>query len=432
MVTMEYSGNEGQEVERFQRQPSMESEFICGCCSDLLVQPTTLTCGHSFCRLCLAQWFIQSSKRTCPFCQQAYLGCPKVNITIKNLIEKSFHHKLRERETEVCNTENENLIRRFEASVNVAQHNTQSRAQGNVFQNVQNIRFQGFCSGIFVMGGIILLLYLVMFWRNSGSDLLIHKPPLRWNTDDVVQWLSDLGSWTADYREEARRNQLDGRLLIAVDNTSLESILNVTNALHKRAISNAIWQLKEFNIKLPASLWEYKAMNPGRSLFLIYGMKDFPRTTILYLYFFEYDEIFLPFLHSTYPENTELPSIHMYDDPSSRQEIEFLTYFALLPYWVVAKFCWSWIDVHWWICMLMLFNCATLTFLEAMLFKKLLPMNKDHCKESIRSYGKGLLSAVFFLVIWPVLPSFICDFFFYSVLFFTPFHNIDKIRKEMR
>lgn len=80
---MEYSGNEGQEVERFQRQPSMESEFICGCCSDLLVQPTTLTCGHSFCRLCLAQWYIQSSKRTCPFCQQAYLGCPKVNITIK-------------------------------------------------------------------------------------------------------------------------------------------------------------------------------------------------------------------------------------------------------------------------------------------------------------------------------------------------------------
>lgn len=58
-------------------------------------------------------------------------------------------------------------------------------------------------------------------------------------------------------------------------------------------------------------------MNPGRSLFLIYGMKDFPRTTILYLYFFEYDEIFLPFLHSTYPENTELPSIHMVSDHSS-------------------------------------------------------------------------------------------------------------------
>ena len=91
-VTMEYRDNERQEVERFQRQPSMESEFICGCCSDLLVQPTTLTCGHSFCRLCLAQWFIQSRKRTCPFCQQAYLGCPKVNITIKYIYRLIYYY----------------------------------------------------------------------------------------------------------------------------------------------------------------------------------------------------------------------------------------------------------------------------------------------------------------------------------------------------
>ena len=59
---------------------------------------------------------------------------------------------------------------------------------------------------------------------------------------------------------------VDGRLLIAVDNTSLESILNVTNTLHKRAISNAIWQLKEFNIKLPASLWEYKVIESLHNL----------------------------------------------------------------------------------------------------------------------------------------------------------------------
>lgn len=52
------------------------------------------------------------------------------------------------------------------------------------------------------------LLYLVMFWRNSGSDLLIHKPPIRWSTNDVVQWLTDLGSWTVDYRMEAMRNEI--------------------------------------------------------------------------------------------------------------------------------------------------------------------------------------------------------------------------------
>lgn len=47
-----------------------------------------------------------------------------------------------------------------------------------------------------------------MFWRNSGSDLLIHKPPIRWSTNDVVQWLTDLGSWTVDYRMEAMRNEI--------------------------------------------------------------------------------------------------------------------------------------------------------------------------------------------------------------------------------
>lgn len=60
------------------------------------------------------------------------------------------------------------------------------------------------------------LLYLVMFWRNSGSDLLIHKPPIRWSTNDVVQWLTDLGSWTVDYRMEAMRNEIGKYVLMYI------------------------------------------------------------------------------------------------------------------------------------------------------------------------------------------------------------------------
>ncbi|XP_061175304.1 bifunctional apoptosis regulator-like [Saccostrea echinata] len=408
----------------FHRQGSLESEFICGCCSDLLVQPTTLTCGHSFCRLCLAQWFTQSRKRTCPLCQQPYVGSPSVNITIKNLIEKSYSHKLREREVEVYTLDNENLIKSFEEN--------RQAAPRRIVQGNNNVQIRDFCSGILVMGGVILLVYLVMYWKSVGSDLLIHKPPARWGTEDVVQWLSDLGSWTEGYRETARLNGIDGRLLLAVDHASLQSSLNVTNDLHIKAISTAIQQLKDFNMKLPASLWEYKALNPGRSLFLVYGIKDFPRTTMLYIYLFEYDEIFLPFLHSTFPENTDIPIIHMFDDPSRRQEIEFWSTFAVLPYWVITKFCWSWFDVHFWISMLMFFNCATLTFIEAITFKKSFPIRKQNCLASLKSYGKGLLSMVFFVVIWPVVPSLVCDFLFYSVLFFTPYHNVDKIRKELR
>ncbi|XP_048761272.1 bifunctional apoptosis regulator-like [Ostrea edulis] len=422
--------SEGRVVQYFHRQGSMESEFICGCCSDLLIQPTTLTCGHSFCRLCLAQWFIQSRKKTCPFCQQAYVGCPSVNIAIKNIIEKSYWDKLKEREAEVSNPDNENLIRILEQDVSVPS-NSPRRNVFNLQQN-ENAQAQNFCSGICVMGGIILLIYLVMYWRSSGSDLLIHKPPIRWSTDDVAEWLSDLGSWTADYQKMARLNTIDGRLLLAVDSASLESSLNVTNDLHVKAIYNAIQQLKEFNMKLPASLWEYKALNPGRSLFLVYGIKDFPRTTMLYLYLFQYDDIFVPFLHSTYPENTDMPVIHIFDDPSRRQEIEFLSTYAVLPYWVVSKFCWSWLDTHFWISIIMLFNCATLTFIEAKAFKQFFPIRKEYCRAGLQSYGKSILSMIFFVIVWPLVPSLVCDFLFYSVLIFTPIHNMREIRKGFR
>lgn len=85
-----------------------------------------------------------------------------VNFHIyRNLIEKSYSRKLAEREVEVRSAENEELIRKFEQGVGQTT-GSQNRPQGNVFQNVGNIRFQGFCSGICVMGGIILvsLLYI--------------------------------------------------------------------------------------------------------------------------------------------------------------------------------------------------------------------------------------------------------------------------------
>lgn len=71
---------------------------------------------------------------------------------------------------EVRSAENEELIRIFEQSLQGVTQTTgsQNRLQGNVFQNVGNLRFQGFCSGICVMGGIILVsvLYIWVFFVN--------------------------------------------------------------------------------------------------------------------------------------------------------------------------------------------------------------------------------------------------------------------------
>ena len=52
---------------------SMEAEFTCGICHELLITSTTLPCAHSFCELCLRVWLRRhnpgSSRRCCPICR---------------------------------------------------------------------------------------------------------------------------------------------------------------------------------------------------------------------------------------------------------------------------------------------------------------------------------------------------------------------------
>lgn len=64
-----------------------ENEFSCHCCYDILVNPTTLTCGHNFCRHCLALWWESSHKNECPECREKWEGFPKINI----LLRYDFH-----------------------------------------------------------------------------------------------------------------------------------------------------------------------------------------------------------------------------------------------------------------------------------------------------------------------------------------------------
>nr|KAF6439853.1 bifunctional apoptosis regulator [Rousettus aegyptiacus] len=73
------------------------SEFSCHCCYDILVNPTTLNCGHSFCRHCLALWWASSKKTECPECREKWEGFPKVNILLRDAIEKLFPDAIRMR-----------------------------------------------------------------------------------------------------------------------------------------------------------------------------------------------------------------------------------------------------------------------------------------------------------------------------------------------
>nr|BAE90569.1 unnamed protein product [Macaca fascicularis] len=150
------------------------SEFSCHCCYDILVNPTTLNCGHSFCRHCLALWWASSKKTECPECREKWEGFPKVNILLRLLLTL---------------TEEE-----------------------------------------------------------------FSKTPY-----------------------------------------------TIENSSHRRAILMELERVKALGMKPPQNLWEYKAVNPGRSLFLLYALKSSPRLGLLYLYLFDYTDTFLPFIHTTCP-----------------------------------------------------------------------------------------------------------------------------------
>ena len=62
---------------------SLDDEFTCGICFELMVLPTSLNCGHSFCRPCLASWVVSSHRIECPSCRQKFYGYHNLNFVIR-------------------------------------------------------------------------------------------------------------------------------------------------------------------------------------------------------------------------------------------------------------------------------------------------------------------------------------------------------------
>uniref|UniRef100_A0A9J7WWM6 Uncharacterized protein n=1 Tax=Cyprinus carpio carpio TaxID=630221 RepID=A0A9J7WWM6_CYPCA len=68
---------------------SGKCKFLCPICKNLLTDPVSTTCGHTFCKDCLDK-HISRSDSQCPLCQEPVTTKPSVNKAIKALLQE-FH-----------------------------------------------------------------------------------------------------------------------------------------------------------------------------------------------------------------------------------------------------------------------------------------------------------------------------------------------------
>ncbi|XP_072320185.1 bifunctional apoptosis regulator-like [Eucyclogobius newberryi] len=412
-----------------------ESELSCHCCYNILLDPITLTCGHSVCRHCLAMWWHSSKKNECPECREKWAGFPKINILLRDATVKLFDEAVRSRKAEV------------EADPQISRTLQAFQRYGNNNQDqpkkVLNKGAGFFFSGVVTALTVVAVLLLAYQWSMGGvepSDLLLSKPVSHWSPQEVLSWLHSLGPWAHLYMEPFLQENVNGRLLLMLGEEELQRPpYSIESPVHRRTILAELDKVKSLGVKPPHTLWEYKAAYPGTALFLLYALKRSPRLALLYLYLFEYSDIFLPFLHTCCPavspwdqaEEDGLSQTQV--EPNWKQWAEFLVKYVLLPYQLMAEFAWDWLSVHYWTSRFIIVNAMLLSVLEVCALWRLwtrtgiraLPGNTwSHLWDTL-SQGMVLV------LLWPITPHFFCNCLFYLGLYFSPILNIDRVVQQL-
>ncbi|KTF72972.1 hypothetical protein cypCar_00038012 [Cyprinus carpio] len=70
-----------------------EDQFSCSVCLDLLKDPVTIPCGHTYCKRCITNYWNQEDRKgihECPLCKQTFTPRPVLakNVVIAEMVEK--------------------------------------------------------------------------------------------------------------------------------------------------------------------------------------------------------------------------------------------------------------------------------------------------------------------------------------------------------
>ncbi|XP_052402788.1 bifunctional apoptosis regulator isoform X2 [Carassius gibelio] len=427
-----------------------ESEFTCHCCYQVLVDPTTLTCGHSFCRHCLANWWASALprvRRDCPECRAVWTGFPRVNILLRDAVEKLFPAEVRRRKQAILSDPGFcRVLQMFQ------QHGNTQAPHAAPPQNPPPINIREFYSGVvtaLTFMTVVVLLYRA-FSTDSSHEVLLSKPFSRWSADDVTLWVEHLGIWTNQYKETFRREQINGRLLSSLSDEDLSAApFKIKNPSHRQIILEELHRLRQRRVSL--NLWQYKDLYLGKSLFLLISLRNFPRLTMLCLFLFDYEDTFLPFIHTSCPATPDAPTdtplnqlcckcgralmhpvLHQ-DWPGWRQWAEFLLMYFLLPYQLLSAVAWHWMSVHYWTAGFIIAHAALLTVLDVCFYWTLWKRGQMRTLPKLvwLQMFAVLFNTSLFVLPWPMMPLFIINTEIYIQLYFNPFLTAVLVKRTL-
>ncbi|XP_052402790.1 bifunctional apoptosis regulator isoform X4 [Carassius gibelio] len=411
-----------------------ESEFTCHCCYQVLVDPTTLTCGHSFCRHCLANWWASALprvRRDCPECRAVWTGFPRVNILLRDAVEKLFPAEVRRRKQAILSDPGFcRVLQMFQ------QHGNTQAPHAAPPQNPPPINIREFYSGVvtaLTFMTVVVLLYRA-FSTDSSHEVLLSKPFSRWSADDVTLWVEHLGIWTNQYKETFRREQINGRLLFALSDEDLSAApFSIRNESHRQIILEELHRLRQRRVSL--NLWQYKDLYLGKTLFLLLSLRRFPRLTMLCLFLFDYDDTFLPFIHTSCPAPSSQDSLldTPLDWPGWHQWAEFLLMYFLLPYQLLSAVAWHWMSVHYWTARVVMLHTVLLSTLDVHYFWTLLKRGQMRTlpRRVWQEVFRVMMEEALFVLMWSLIPLFFCNCLFYYNLYICPFNTAALVKRTL-
>uniref|UniRef100_A0A8C1LMV2 Bifunctional apoptosis regulator n=1 Tax=Cyprinus carpio TaxID=7962 RepID=A0A8C1LMV2_CYPCA len=411
-----------------------ESEFTCHCCYQVLVDPTTLTCGHSFCRHCLANWWASALprvRRDCPECRAVWTGFPKVNILLRDAVEKLFPAEVRRRKQAILSDPGFcRVLQVFQ------QQGNRQPPHAAPPQNPPPINIREFYSGVvtaLTFMTMVVLLYRA-FSTDSSHEVLLSKPLSRWSADDVTLWVEHLGIWTSQYKETFLREQINGRLLFSLSDDDLSSApFNIEKQSHRQIILEELHRLRQRRVSL--NLWQYKDLNLGKTLFLLLSLRRFPRLTLLCLFLFDYEDTFLPFIHTSCPAQSTQDSLldTPLDWPGWSQWAEFLLMYFLLPYQLLSAFAWHWMSAHYWTARVVMLHAVLLSTLDVHFFWTLLKRGQMRTlpQRVWQEVLRVIMEESLFVLLWSMIPLFFCNCLFYYNLFICPFNTAALVKRTL-